>query len=221
MKNAKKVAIFDMDGTLYQFSGGSTFLQSPFGRAIQQNVRRLIANEFGLDGVRADERYRQLYAQFSGEMSLALEREAGIKRVRFFDETWNLDPAEFIVVEPGLREALLSIGAEPALLSAAPRVWVDRALGYMGIADVFGDRIFTGEPDIRKPSPLAFQQVLDDRRADAAYAISIGDQDPTDIIPAQLLGMATVRIGAGETVADLQAATVVDAIALLRERNVL
>ena len=221
MENAKKVAIFDMDGTLYQFSGGSTFLQSPFGRAIQQNVRRLIANEFGLDDVRADERYRQLYAQFSGEMSLALEREAGIDRMRFFDETWNLDPAEFIVVEPGLREALLSIGAEPALLSAAPRVWVDRALGYMGIADVFGDRIFTGEPDIRKPSPLAFQQVLDDRSVDAAYAISIGDQDPTDIIPAQLLGMATVRIGAGETVADLQAATVVDAIALLRERNVL
>ena len=63
MENAKKVVIFDMDGTLYQFSGGSTFLQSPFGRAIQQNVRRLIANEFGLDDVRADERYRQLFLQ--------------------------------------------------------------------------------------------------------------------------------------------------------------
>lgn len=94
MKKAKLVA-FDMDGTLYQFIGASAFLQSGFGQAVQQNVRRLIATELGFAQDSVNEKYQELYERFDGEMSLALEREEGIDRMKFFDMTWNLDPAEF------------------------------------------------------------------------------------------------------------------------------
>src|SRR5690606_27771249 len=119
---------------------------------IQQNTRTFIGRRFGLDEMAAAEEYERLFAKFDGELSLGLERDFGIDRMQFFEETWNLDPAEFIIPEPGVREALERVDADRVLLSAAPRVWVDRVLGFMGIADVFGDRIFTGEPDVRKPS---------------------------------------------------------------------
>ena len=139
----------------------------------------------------------------------------------FFDETWNLDPSEFIIPEPGVREALEQIDVERALLSAAPRVWVDRVLGFMGVADVFGDRIFTGEPDIRKPSPLAFQQILDAVDIEAKYAVSIGDQEYTDIVPARSIGMRALRIGSGETEAEFSASSVNQAIATLKKGGLL
>ena len=216
-----KLVVFDMDGTLYQFPDGGTFLEIPFGQAIQQNTRAFIGREFKLDEVEAVKRHEELFAKFDGELSLGLERENGVDRMRFFDETWNLDPAEFIIPEPGVREALEQVDAQRILLSAAPRVWVNRVLGYMGIADVFGERIFTGEPDVRKPSPLIFQQILDTYGVQARYAISIGDQEHTDIAPARSIGMRALRIGSGETEAEFSAPSVREAINILKQGGVL
>lgn len=216
-----KLVVFDMDGTLYQFPGGGTFLEIPFGQAIQRNTREFIAREFDLSETEAVARYDELFEKFDGELSLGLERDFAIDRLRFFDETWNLDPSEFIIPEPGVREALEQIDVERALLSAAPRVWVDRVLGFMGVADVFGDRIFTGEPDIRKPSPLAFQQILDAVDIEAKYAVSIGDQEYTDIVPARSIGMRALRIGSGETEAEFSASSVNQAIATLKKGGLL
>lgn len=221
MTNKAEAIIFDMDGTLYQFPGGGTFMQVPFGQTIQRNVQQFIAREFALDEPNALKRYDELQKQFNGEMSLGLEREFGIDRMRFFAATWDVNPSEFIVAESDLRDTLAGVEAELVLLSAAPRVWVDRVLGYMGVAELFGERIFTGEPDIRKPNPLAFQQILDTLGLTPEAAVSVGDQEYTDIIPAQSLGLATVRIGTEKTAADIQAYSVADAIAKMKDRNLL
>lgn len=210
-----------MDGTLYQFPNGGTFLEVPFGQTIQQNTRTFIGRRFGLDEMAAAEEYERLFAKFDGELSLGLERDFGIDRMQFFEETWNLDPAEFIIPEPGVREALERVDADRVLLSAAPRVWVDRVLGFMGIADVFGDRIFTGEPDVRKPSPLVFQQILDTYEVEARDAVSVGDQEYTDITPARSIGMRALRIGGGETEAEFSAPSIREAINKLRQGGVL
>ncbi len=220
MKKVKAI-IFDMDGTLYQFPGGGTFMEVPFGQAIQRNVQQFIGREFGLDEAEALRRYAELSEKFDGQISLGLEREFGIDRMRFFAETWDLDPAEFIVPEPGIREALQAIDADAVLLSAAPRVWVDRVLEHMGVADIFGDRIYTGEPDIRKPNPLAFQQILDTHGKLASEVVSIGDQEHTDIMPASGLGIRTVRIGNGRSSADFTAPNIVEAIKKLQQGGLL
>ncbi len=221
MTDRAMAVIFDMDGTLYRFPNNTVFAGSPFGRAVQWNVRQFIANEFGLNPQETSKRYAELKTKFNGEMSLGLERDFGIDRMRIFAETWNLDPAEFIVFEEGLRSALESVDARLILLTAAPRLWTDRVLNYMGIADLFGNRIVTGEPDIRKPDSRIFGQVVAAYDLDPAAVVSIGDQDYSDIVPARSLGMATVRIGGGDTVADIQADTVVEAIMKLRERSMI
>ena len=216
-----KLVVFDMDGTLYQFPAGGTFLEVPFGMRIQQNTKEFISREFNLNIVESSKRYDEIFKKFDGEMSLGLECEFGIDRFRFFDETWNLDPAEFIIPEPGVRQALESVSVEKVLLSAAPRIWVDRVLGFMGLAEVFGGRIFTGEPDIRKPSPLVFQQIIDTYGIEAFNALSIGDQEHTDITPARSIGMRALRIGSGDTEAEFIASTATEAIIALQERGLL
>lgn len=216
-----KLVVFDMDGTLYQFPAGGTFLETPFGKRIQQNTKEFIGREFNLNVEESAKRYAEIFKKFNGELSLGLEREFGVDRLRFFDETWNLDPREFIIPEPGVREVLESVGTEKVLLSAAPRVWVDRVLGFMGIAEVFGYRIITGEPDIRKPSPIVFQQIIDTYGIKPFDALSIGDQEYTDIIPPRSIGMRAVRIGSRDTEAEFTASSVTEAIATLQERGLL
>lgn len=220
MKEAEAI-IFDMDGTLYTFPEGKTFGQSPFGQAIQQNVKEFIGKEFGLNEEEATQRYKELYARFDGEMSLGLERDFRIDRMRFFDTTWDINPKKFIIPANGLRDQLEKIDAERIILSAAPRVWVTKALSYMGIADLFNDRIFTGEPDIRKPNPEAFRQVARKLGIEADCMVSIGDQEFSDILPAKQIGMQTVRIGDGKTAADIVACDIIDAVVQLRERKVI
>ncbi len=223
MKKIETV-VFDMDGTLYNFPDGATFTQTPFGQAIGRNVERFIGQEFELDEAAAQERATELSVQFNGEMSLGLEQTFGIDRMRFFAETWDLDPREFIVGRPDLRTALESIdSAELRVLSAAPRIWVDRALGFLGVLDMFEDRIFTGEPDIRKPLPEAFRRAIGAKVVDPARTVSIGDQEHTDILPARLVGMKTVRIAPKGTVssADFVAGDVIEAIELLKEEKLL
>lgn len=211
MKQPKAV-IFDLDGTLYQFPDGGSFMQIPFGQTIQQNVKTFIANEFSLNPEQAAERYEELMTEYDGEMSLGLEREFGIDRSRFFAETWNLNPAEFIVHASDIRERLRAIAQPVLLLSAAPRVWVDRALQYMNIDDIFGDNIISGDPDLRKPNPDVFRQAAERLNVPACDVISVGDQEHTDIVPAQSIGMSTLRIGSSETVADIWAQDITSAI---------
>ena len=51
--------------------------------------------------------------------------------------------------------------------------------------------------------------------------ISIGDQERTDILPAQTLGMLTVRIGGNDTNADFLASDIPDAINQLKKEGLL
>lgn len=218
--NKLQAAVFDMDGTLYQFPEGATFSESPLGVAVRQNTADFLSREFKLSDEAAWNRYDELLRRYDGEMSLGLEREFGINRMRFFDETWDIDPENIIVPEPGLREQMERLDIQCALLTAAPRVWAKRAIGYIGIANLFGDNIITGEPDIRKPNPEVFRQIMDKVGSVASQTVSIGDQDFSDIVPAKQLGMRTVRIGQDEnSVADLQARNVNDALVKLRKKG--
>ncbi|HMQ96861.1 MAG TPA: HAD-IA family hydrolase [Candidatus Nanoperiomorbaceae bacterium] len=218
--NKLQAAVFDMDGTLYQFPEGATFSESPLGVAVRQNTADFLSREFKLSDEAAWNRYDELLRRYDGEMSLGLEREFGINRMRFFDETWDIDPENIIVPEPGLREQMERLDIQCALLTAAPRVWAKRAIGYIGIANLFGDNIITGEPDIRKPNPEVFRQIMNKVGSMASQTVSIGDQDFSDIVPAKQLGMRTVRIGQDEnSVADLQARNVNDALVKLRQKG--
>ena len=214
--------IFDMDGTLYQFDKGQrqTFTASRFYTDLRNNVYSFFMARQGISSEEAMAEYERIKEQYNGEVSLGVEAEFGIDRYEFFENTWNFNPEGYIEKDKDLPEMLDQLKGRVALLTAAPRVWAVNVLAYLDIDNAFEGRLYTGEPDDRKPNPRVFQRIADDFSVPATSVFSIGDQEESDIAPAKSLGMKAVLIGSSQnTVADYQAADVKHAIGLLRKEG--
>ena len=216
--------IFDMDGTLYSFDEGneSQFTSSRFGRQIRTNCIRFFKERFNLSQNDAESIYQDLNRKYNGEVSLAVEKEFGIDRNEYFAFTWDLVAEEFIATNELLLPTLQELAILSGVLTAAPKVWAEKALAFLQIRQLFGDALFTGDPDIRKPNPEAFLQLAQFWNLEPSQILSIGDQEQTDILPAKSLGMQTLRIATqAETEADFMAPDIITAIALLQEKGII
>jgi len=190
----KPLIIFDLDGTLYDFDNSNSvnFTSSRFYREIKNRAYAFLAAKLNIDMETAKDVYERIKQDFNGEVSLGVESQYGIDRYEWFGATWNLDPKDFLKREN--RKSLLdSLEAEVAILTAAPRVWASRSLDYFGLSE-YKNRLFTGEPDLRKPNPQAFKQICDAIGIPPKRTISVGDQVATDILPAKSIGMKTILI---------------------------
>lgn len=190
----KQLIILDLDGTLYNFDNSDSvnFTSSRFYSEIKKRVYSFLSKKLGMSEDTARELYESVKTEFNGEVSLGLESKFGMDRYEFFAETWNLDPSQFI--EKANRLPLIqSLNGTTAFLTSAPRVWASEVLKYLNLG-CYQDRLFTGEPDIRKPNPLIFRQICDSFGFSPLEAISVGDQLATDITPAKSIGMKTVLV---------------------------
>jgi len=196
--------IFDLDGTLYRFDNGNsaTFTSSKFYADIKEKVYSFFMRQFGISRKQAEAEYQRIKEKYRGEVSLGVEKESGISRYEYFGNTWNLNPAEYLSKNGNLESILTRISSKRVVLTSAPRIWAESALSYLGVLPLF-EEIFTGEPDIRKPNPLAFKQILKKYRVSAKRGLSVGDQVSSDIIPAKSLGMKTILIGDRSSEADV------------------
>lgn len=222
MRNIEGI-IFDMDGCLYPLDRGSgkTFGESNFGKDIKAKEIQFIQEHLHVDASEATHISNDIKNRHNRHLSLGLEREHGIHRGLFFAATWDLQPAVFIDKQPGLDSLLNAIPVKIGLLTAAPHVWATRVLDHLGVHSLFSPNITCGDQDVRKPDPAAFQQVADMLQLDPSNIVSIGDQEHTDIAPAQSLGMMTVKIGGDTTNADVLAPDIFDAINQLNNRGLL
>lgn len=196
--------IFDLDGTLYRYKGGPTFATSEFYADIKRNIFSYFEMELGVAPGKVSETYDRLKREYGGHVSLAVEKEFGVDRAAYFAATWNVPPEKYVEQNDDARAVLSALAGRCAVLTEAPRVWAEAALRYLGVYEFVQDTLFTGEPDVRKPSVKAFRQV------GAALAVpfdsiySVGDQEESDIVLARAAGMRTVRVGDGETSADFR-----------------
>jgi len=198
----KPLIIFDLDGTLYVFddSNSVNFISSRFYAAIKNNAYNFLQKRLGTDLKRAKGIYETIKQEFDGEVSLGLETRYRIDRYEWFESTWNLNPGDFL--KPENKKSLFdSLDAEIAILTAAPKVWASRALDYLGLAE-YQNRLFTGEPDLRKPNPEVFKQICDSIGIPLENSVSIGDQVASDILPAKSLGMRTILVRSYSVEAD-------------------
>lgn len=189
-----KLIIFDLDGTLYNFDNSDSvnFTSSKFYETIKNRAYDFLSKRFNLSIDDAKRVYEEIKTDFNGEVSLGLESRFKIDRYEWFQETWNLEPDKFI--EPKDLDPLFKLlDSEIAILTAAPRVWASRVLDYLNLSE-YQTRLFTGEPDLRKPNPLAFQQICDQLGIYPRLSVSVGDQVSSDILPAKALGMKTVLV---------------------------
>lgn len=199
MKKNKKTIILDMDGTLYQFNGGS-FRQSGLFDFIRKNSISFIADKLQKQELEAEEIFNLALDKYGSTigLSVGLELEFGLDRYEYFNNTWDLNAAEFMAGNPQIQPFLKKLQKDfnLVLLSDAPRIWINRVLEYFEIeGEIFGEKIFSGEGDIRKEHGNAFENVLQINEVEAADCISVGDQELTDILPAKKLGMATIFVG--------------------------
>lgn len=217
-----KAIIFDMDGTLYTFDKDRTqvFTASKFGGQIRSNGINFFKQTLNLNDDEALARYQDLKNRFNGEISLGVEKELGIDRSIYFAQTWDLNPGEFMDIDESLVSELSLLTVKTGILSAAPKIWVDRVLKFLGINQFFEPAIFTGDPDLRKPNPLAFKQLADFWNIPTSSILAIGDQEESDILPAKSLGMLTAKVGEqAQTSADFFAPSLIELLIKLRKEN--
>ena len=194
--------IFDLDGTLYSFDNAqeTTFTTSRFYTEIKKNAYAFFQQRYGIEESAARQLYEEIKRDFKGEVSIGVEARLKIDRYEFFKATWNIDP-QTMLQQRDLTPLLSSLDTEIAIRTAAPRVWAEQVLDYLNLS-AYTSRLFTGEPDIRKPNPQVFQNVCTALGKRTEETISIGDQVATDILPAKSLGMKTILMGASAPEAD-------------------
>jgi FMN phosphatase YigB (HAD superfamily) len=100
-------------------------------------------------------------------------------------------------------------------------VWVDGVLNFLGLNEVFEDRVYTGEPDLRKPNPEIFRLIARELGTEPGRCVSIGDQNHSEIVPAKEAGMLTALIGPEQLDADMFGPDLANIITQLRQKELL
>lgn len=194
--------IFDLDGTLYQFdkaeknSSGRTrtYDESDFKKDLHTNVRSLFQGRLAYTDEEWNQLVRDMEARRDSEYSL-VAASRGVERKEYFDYVWDFDPSKYVLPNEKLK-SIFEITRNNLLISNAPGLWVSRVLSLLGIGEYFNSgNLFTGELEIRKPNPKIFKTALEYFGAEPSRCYSIGDQEVSDIIPAQSLGMNTIMVG--------------------------
>lgn len=219
-----KALILDIDGTLYPLDDRdqSEYSSSKLGGQIHANCERFFQEKLGFDTKLAKEKYQELRERYNNEVSLAVEKEFGVNRSEYFKFTWDLKVDDIVQENEALTSLLAKLKIKTGILTSAPKIWAQKVLKHLGVFELFDGAIFTGEPDIRKPNPLAFKQLADLWSLDPVNILAVGDQEHTDILPAKSLGMMTARIARNaSTEADFIAPDLVMLIELLKKKKIL
>lgn len=190
----REVIVLDMDGTLYTLVGQGGYGGSELRQAVERNalsyIKSLVADE------NADAVLKAGLADPVG-VSAYLEREYGVPRQQYFDQVWDIDPANYIVrnqqLESELRQASGGkFGSEKqklVLLTASPRAWAKKIIEYLGLQGVF-ETVYTGETYGTKSEIF---EMLSGRYS-VEKVTSIGDQLGSDVAPATAIGMNGVLV---------------------------
>lgn len=199
------LVLFDLDGTLYPLRGGS-YRRSPLRTAVRTNARRFLERRLRVSIARAQQILCDIEREYGEDISIGVERRFRISRQAYFRSVWDIPAQRYILPPSGLRRTVQRIRRQfdVAVISDAPRIWVDRVLHVLGIASFFRGRTLSGEGNVRKGLGNAFRSLIARYHLDPRRCIVVGDQEATDIIPARAAGMWTilVRQRRGRTQAD-------------------
>lgn len=197
--NKKKLIIFDMDGTLYNFKEGS-FKKSGLQKRVLENAKKYIMKNLDKSEKEAELLIKEITKEYREDISIALEKKFGLDRHNYFNEVWNIPAKNYIQKNFLLRKELVKFknNFNFVLLSDAPKIWIDRVLKELRIEDIFEGAIFSGEGDVRKGFGNAFGKIIKIFKAEPEDCIVFGDQEETEIIPAKKLGIKTVFVNQRE-----------------------
>jgi len=193
--NKYTLIIFDMDGTLYQFKGSgnnNALFKTAFYEEVTQNAVQFLASQLSCSVESAQKIREDIFVKYNGDISVGLEKEFGLNRMLYFEQTWDIDALCYFKEDTILREMLLGFSCKKAVLTNAPRVWADNALNTLGITNQF-ERIYSGEGEIRKPQKEAYLLVCEAFGVKPNEVMMVEDELQY-LKPAKALGMTTVFV---------------------------
>lgn len=192
----RKLLIFDMDGTLYNFKQGS-FGKSDLKRKVIARAKTFVKNKLNITDSEANKILQKILLEFGEHISVGLEKKYGINRTEYFNNVWNINPKDLVKPTPGIRSflsRLINKGYSIVIVSDAPRVWITNVLRYLKITDLFAGKIFSGESDNRKAFVNIFNNLMKRLNYQPKDCIVVGDQEQTDIIPAKEAGATAIFV---------------------------
>jgi len=200
-EQTRPVYIFDMDGTLYKLDGkNSGFAKSSLEKIVLKNAVRFVMSR---EQVSFEQAAQIIQTAQQDEIGISnfISLRYGISCEEYFNEVWDINPEGIVNSFRDLKKVFVSMkGRNPSakliLLTTAPKVWAERVLAYLGIAEYFED-LYTGEKFGQKDEIF---RIIAGRYQNAT---SIGDQIETDILPARAVGIKGIRVAVSGDLPDI------------------
>jgi putative hydrolase of the HAD superfamily len=199
-----RVALFDIDGTLYPRGCLLT-------ERLDRRITEFVAEHLGLDIEAADSlRSRTLRAH--GSTLRGLIALHGVDPDVYYGFLSAVDPRDYLRPDERLRAMLGRVTARVAAFTNAPRGHAWGVLEALGVAGAF-ERVYTiEETGYRgKPDPAAYEGALHALGVDDATKVTMVEDTRRFLAPARDLGMSTVLVS-GVAHGDRAADVVIDAI---------
>jgi len=183
--------VWDLDGTLYPPNEDlNTF--------IEEEKTKQVADHLGVSVPEAQEKFASLYRKLAS--STRTLNELGLEGEAFFISIWlKADFNKYIEKDLRLfslfKKLKLDSHYQMAMLTNTnTQETVRKKLDAIGLQATFFDPIITSvEIGYHKPDHRAFKRVLA-LNTEASNILYIGDKEPTDIVPANALGMKTCLV---------------------------
>ena len=182
----RKVLIFDMDGTLYNYKNENGFSGSKLNKIIERKAITYIRNREKCSLKTAKAIY-DVGSNHRVGLSVYLSKKYNISRREYFNAVWNIDPKRAIKksnIAPIITQIYKERKYKLILLTSAPYVWANQVLKYLGIGRYF-DTLYCAEDYGNKDE--IFKMIS--KRYNPSNCLSIGDQKNTDILPAKKYGL--------------------------------
>ena len=191
VRKNQQIIIFDMDGTLYQLDGENNgYSGSTLESKVNQNIIKYILKKENTSIDQTMEIFKLAISDKIGA-SQFLSKRYQISRSEYFNTVWNINPKNIINNYQMTIKTISNIPSEIKLilLSSSPKIWIDKAIDYLGIKDKF-KTIYSGEDfDFKTEIFEKLAKIYSPKNI-----TSIGDQENTDIQPAINLGFKTLLI---------------------------
>lgn len=191
-----ELLVFDLDSTLYEHPGYASFQNEVLvERLARERGEALSATRARVEAIKEARRAAGLGKTSLGKVFLELGVDVATS-VRWREE--EIRPAEWLAPDPELRAALerLTRRFRLALLTNNPRSVGEASLEALGVRELFPLVRGLDDAGRSKPDPEPFALLLAAAGCAPWRAVSIGDREDVDLVPAMGLGMGAILVEA-------------------------
>lgn len=195
--------IFDLDGTLYDF-WWVKFNESALWKATQAWFYRVMKKYDLNNPQKLYDAMLEREWQEKIPTSQQLADLIGTTRHEVLNEIWGRLDLVWVIKNHNISQNIIPIlsgWSRLFLVTAAPRIWANKALEYMSLRQYF-QAILTLE-DYWSSKGEAFARIQASSWIPFGKLISIGDQEHSDILPAKELGMQALHVSGPQDLSKL------------------